>query len=73
MDFDGHPVARESDVPFKQRFLSLMGIGVAANGDVWIADGSDNQLLYFPGGRIKDVKRNAEDDGRAATERVVVL
>ena len=31
-----------------------MGIGVAANGDVWIADGSDNQLLFFPGGRIKD-------------------
>ena len=33
-----------------------MGIGVAPNGDVWIADGSDNQLLYFPGGRIKDGK-----------------
>lgn len=31
-----------------------MGIGVAANGDVWIADGSDNQLLHFPGGRVKD-------------------
>lgn len=31
-----------------------MGIGVAANGDVWIADGSDNQLLYFPSGRVKD-------------------
>jgi streptogramin lyase len=31
-----------------------MGIGVAPNGDVWIADGSDNQLLFFPGGRIKD-------------------
>jgi len=25
-----------------------MGIGVAANGDVWIADGSDNQLLTSP-------------------------
>ena len=33
-----------------------MGIGVAPNGDVWIADGSDNQLLYFPGGRIKEGK-----------------
>jgi hypothetical protein len=31
-----------------------MGIGVAANGDVWIADGSNNQLLFFPDGRIKD-------------------
>src|SRR5271165_6974667 len=51
MDFDGKPVASESDFPFKEKFLGLMGIGVAPNGDVWIADGSDNQLLYFPGGR----------------------
>src|SRR5271157_182352 len=56
MDFNGKPVASESDFPFKEKFLGLMGIGVAANGDVWIADGSDNQLLYFPGGRIKDGK-----------------
>ena len=54
MDFNGNPVATESDFPFKEKFLGLMGIGVAANGDVWIADGSDNQLLFFPGGRIKD-------------------
>jgi ligand-binding sensor domain-containing protein len=54
MDFDGHPIGKESDFPFKENFLGLMGIGVAANGDVWIADGSDNQLLYFPGGRVKD-------------------
>jgi hypothetical protein len=56
MDFDGNPVASESDFPFKEKFLGLMGIGVAPNGDVWIADGSDNQLLYFPGGRINDGK-----------------
>ncbi len=54
MDLHGRPVAKESDLPFKTKFLGLMGIGVAENGDVWIADGSDNQLLYFPGGRIKD-------------------
>ena len=48
MDFDGKPVAKESDFPFKEKFLGLMGIGVAANGDVWIADGSNNQLLYLP-------------------------
>ncbi len=54
MDFDGKPVATEADFPFKEKFLGLMGIGVAANDDVWIADGSDNQLLFFPGGRIKD-------------------
>jgi streptogramin lyase len=29
-------------------------VGVAANGDVWIADGTKNDLLYFPGGRVKD-------------------
>ncbi len=56
MDFNGKPVASESDFPFKEKFLGLMGIGVSADGDVWIADGSDNQLLYFPGGRIKDGK-----------------
>ena len=54
LDFDGHPVGKESDFPFKEKFLGLQGVGVAANGDVWIADGSDNQLLYFPGGRVKD-------------------
>ena len=53
MDFNGKPVASESDFPFKQKFLGLMGIGVAANGDVWIADGADNQLLCFPNGEIK--------------------
>jgi hypothetical protein len=56
MDFNGKPVASESDFPFKEKLLGLMGIGVAPNGDVWIADGSNNQLLYFPGGRIKDGK-----------------
>ncbi|HTY41676.1 MAG TPA: hypothetical protein VMH79_07370, partial [Thermoanaerobaculia bacterium] len=54
MDFNGKPVAKESDFPFKEKFLGLMGIGVATNGDVWVADGSNNQLLLFPGGRIKD-------------------
>jgi hypothetical protein len=53
MDFDGHPIGKESDFPFKEKFVGRMGIGVAANGDVWIADGSGNQLLYFPGGRVK--------------------
>jgi hypothetical protein len=54
MDFNGKPVACEGDFPFKEKFLGLMGIGVANNGDVWIADGSNNQLLYFPNGSIKD-------------------
>jgi hypothetical protein len=54
MDFNGKPTATESDFPFKEKLLGLMGIGVATNGDVWIADGSNDQLLFFPGGRIKD-------------------
>jgi streptogramin lyase len=56
MDFDGHPLGTESDLPFKQKLEGLMGIGVAPNGDVWVADGSDDQLLLFPGGRFKDGK-----------------
>jgi hypothetical protein len=56
MDFDGKPVATEVDFPFKEELHGLMGIGVAENGDVWIADGSDDQLLYFPDGRIKEGK-----------------
>ena len=54
MDFNGKPIGDESVFPFKEKFLGLMGVGVAANGDVWIADGSNNQLLFFPGGRTKD-------------------
>jgi hypothetical protein len=54
LDFTGKPVGKESDFPFKEKLFGLMGIGVAANGDVWIADGPGNQLLYFPGGRIKE-------------------
>ena len=54
MDFDGHPLGTEGDLPFKEKLTGLMGIGVSAKGDVWVADGPDDQLLYFPGGRIKD-------------------
>jgi hypothetical protein len=54
MDFQGRPVAKEDDFPFKARLFGLMGVGVSADGDVWVADGSGDQLLHFPGGRIKD-------------------
>ena len=56
MDFQGHPVATEQDFPFKEKLHGLMGIGVSAKGDVWIADGEGDQLLYFPGGRVKEGK-----------------
>jgi hypothetical protein len=53
-DFQGRPIGNESDIPFAGKTGGLMGIGVAANGDVWIADGTKNQLLYFPGGQLQD-------------------
>jgi streptogramin lyase len=56
MDFNGKPVGDEKIFPFKERLFALMGIGVSAGGDVWIADGAGDQLLYFPGGRIPEGK-----------------
>ncbi len=56
MDFEGRQIGSESDFPMAGKTGGLMGVGVAANGDVWIADGTKNQLLHFPGGRIKDGK-----------------
>ena len=54
MDLQGRPVASEQDFPFREKLSGLMGIGVAANGDVWITDSVGNQLLFFPGGRVKE-------------------
>jgi hypothetical protein len=56
MDLDGHPIGKEGDLPFKEKLSGLMGICPTQNGDVWVADGSDDQLLFFPGGRLKDGK-----------------
>ena len=52
LDLHGHPVAGSSDLPFHDKLGGLMGVDVARNGDVWIADGSDDELLFFPGGRV---------------------
>jgi len=53
-DFQGRTIGKESDIPFAGKTGGLMGIAVAPNGDVWIADGTKNQLLLFPGGQLKD-------------------
>ena len=53
-DFQGRTIGKETDIPFAGKNGGLMGVSVAANGDVWIADGTKNQLLYFPGGRVKE-------------------
>ena len=71
MDFQGHPVATEQDFPFKEKLHGLMGIGVSAKGDVWIADGEGDQLLYFPGGRVKEGKI-VKVDGLASPFDVVI-
>jgi hypothetical protein len=56
MDFNGRPIGKESDFPMAGKVGNLMGVGVAADGDVWIADGTKDSLLHFPGGRVKDGK-----------------
>lgn len=53
-DFDGRPVGHESDFPMAGKVGGLQGVGVAADGDVWIADATKNQMLHFPGGQVKD-------------------
>jgi hypothetical protein len=47
-DLQGRPVATEQYFPFREKIHGLMGVGVAANGDVWIADGEGDQLLFSP-------------------------
>jgi hypothetical protein len=54
MDLEGRQIGKESDFPMAGKVGDLMGVGVADNGDVWIADATKNQLLHFPGGEIKD-------------------
>lgn len=54
MDFNGKPLGQQSDIPMAGKVGGLQGVGIAANGDVWIADAVKDQLLYFPGGRVKD-------------------
>jgi hypothetical protein len=54
MDFNGKPLGRETDFPMVGKVGGLQGVGVAANGDVWIADATKNQMLFFPGGRVRD-------------------
>jgi hypothetical protein len=52
--FQGRTIGKETDTPFAGKTGGLMGIAVAPNEDVWIADGSKNQLLIFRGGRLQD-------------------
>ena len=40
-DFDGRPIGKESDFSLAGKVGGLQGVGVAANGDVWIADATN--------------------------------
>lgn len=54
MGLDGKPIGQESDFPMAGQLGGLMGSGFSENGDVWMADGTRNRLLHFPGGRVAD-------------------
>jgi hypothetical protein len=56
MDLDGKPVGTEADLPVAGQLGGMMGVGIAANGDVWMADGTRNRMVHFPGGRVADGK-----------------
>ena len=53
MDLEGKPLGTESDFPMAGKLGGVMGVGFAENGDVWMADGTRNRLLRFPGGRAE--------------------
>jgi streptogramin lyase len=71
LDFDGNPIGTEKDFPFTEELTGLMGVGAAANGDVWIAEGSGNRLLHFPGGRVKDGKLVSVDGLKSPFDIVI--
>jgi streptogramin lyase len=53
-DLSGRPAGVESDIPVAGKVGGLQGVGVGRNGDIWIGDATANQMVYFPGGRMKD-------------------
>ncbi|MDD7910910.1 hypothetical protein PUV47_13360 [Pseudovibrio exalbescens] len=55
-DFDGNLIGTEKDADLTGQLGELMGVATAPNGDVWIADGSKDQLVHFPGGDTKQGK-----------------
>ena len=57
LDLNGNIIVPPSDFPLKKESGNLMGIGVSKNNDVWIADGTKNQLFYFKEGDYKAQKQ----------------
>ncbi len=57
---DGAPIVDEVPENLAQLLTDnggLQGIGVAPNGDVWIAGTSSNNVLYFPGGDLSQGRK----------------
>jgi streptogramin lyase len=56
---DGSPVVEQVPENLAEtltEFGGLQGIGVAPNGDIWIAGTSSNEMLYFPDGDLSKGK-----------------
>jgi streptogramin lyase len=53
-DLSGRAAGVESDIPVAGKIGGMQGVGVGRNGDIWIADATKDQMVYFPGGRMKD-------------------
>ena len=49
-DFNGKPLGPEEGITLGGKFGQGQGVGIAANGDVWVADSTKDQLVHFPGG-----------------------
>ena len=69
-NFNGKPVGNEGAFPLAGKVGGLQGVYVAHNGDVWIADATKNQMLHFPGGRLKDGSSSSQGPEVALRRRV---
>ncbi len=62
---DGSPLVEEVPEMLAktlEEIGGLQGIGVAPNGDIWIAGTSSNVMLYFPGGDLSKGRVVADED-----------
>lgn len=49
-DLQGRPLGPAQGITLDGRIGQGQGIGIARNGDVWVADSTRDQLVHFPGG-----------------------
>lgn len=70
-DFDGSPLVPETGAVIDGENGGLQGVGTSQNGDVWIADSTKDQMIYFPKGDPTS-GRVVEVEGLAGPFGVVV-